>query len=47
MPTSIQQLIQQELQRQTEKIGLIPSENVTSPEVSEVLASCLSNKYAE
>lgn len=47
MSQIIQNLIHQELQRQTEKIGLIPSENVTSPEVSEVLASCLSNKYAE
>ncbi len=47
MSPTIQQLIQQEQQRQTEKIGLIPSENATSPEVSEVLSSCLSNKYAE
>lgn len=40
-------LIDQEEQRQKEMIGLIPSENTVSPEVSEVLSSCLSNKYAE
>lgn len=40
-------LITQEEQRQKDKIGLIPSENSTSPEVSEVLRSCLSNKYSE
>lgn len=40
-------LIEQEEQRQIEMIGLIPSENAVSPEVSEVLSSCLSNKYAE
>lgn len=40
-------LIKQEEQRQLDKIGLIPSENATSPEVSAVLSSCLSNKYAE
>lgn len=40
-------LINQEQQRQTEMIGLIPSENHISPEVSEVLSSCLSSKYAE
>jgi glycine hydroxymethyltransferase len=40
-------LIEQELQRQKEMIGLIPSENIVSPEVSEVLSSCLSNKYSE
>jgi glycine hydroxymethyltransferase len=28
-------------------IGLIPSENQTSPEVSRVLSTCLSSKYAE
>lgn len=39
--------IQQEEKRQHEKIGLIPSENNTSPEVSAVLSSCLSNKYSE
>lgn len=40
-------LIKKENTRQIDKIGLIPSENVTSPAVSEVLSSCLSNKYAE
>ena len=44
---TISTLIQQEEQRQTEMIGLIPSENNTSPEVSAVLSSCLSNKYSE
>lgn len=41
------QLIDQEEHRQTQKIGLIPSENNVSPEVSAVLSSCLSNKYSE
>jgi glycine hydroxymethyltransferase len=40
-------LIEQEEQRQKEKIGLIPSENIVSPEVATVLSSCLSNKYSE
>jgi len=40
-------LINREQIRQTQKIGLIPSENNTSPEVSRVLNSCLSNKYSE
>lgn len=40
-------LVSKELKRQKEMIGLIPSENVTSPEVSKVLSSCLSNKYSE
>lgn len=40
-------LIKLEEQRQLDKIGLIPSENAVSPEVSAVLSSCLSNKYAE
>lgn len=40
-------LIKQEEQRQLDMIGLIPSENITSPEVSAVLSSCLSNKYSE
>ncbi|MEO8581023.1 MAG: serine hydroxymethyltransferase [Patescibacteria group bacterium] len=39
--------IKKEEKRQHEKVGLIPSENNTSPEVSSVLSSCLSNKYAE
>ncbi|MBP7842759.1 serine hydroxymethyltransferase [Candidatus Woesebacteria bacterium] len=47
MKDQIFKLITQELQRQKEMIGLIPSENIVSPEVSEVLSSCLSNKYSE
>jgi glycine hydroxymethyltransferase len=43
----INQYINQEEQRQTEMIGLIPSENHISPEVSEVLSSVLNSKYAE
>ncbi len=41
------ELVTQEEQRQQEMIGLIPSENNTSPQVSAVLSSCLSNKYSE
>ncbi|MDH5532931.1 MAG: serine hydroxymethyltransferase [Candidatus Pacebacteria bacterium] len=40
-------LIKKEEKRQKEMIGLIPSENTVSPEVSKVLSSCLSNKYSE
>ncbi|MBP7774830.1 serine hydroxymethyltransferase [Candidatus Woesebacteria bacterium] len=47
MSDKIFSLITKEEQRQIDKIGLIPSENVTSPVVSQVLSSCLSNKYAE
>lgn len=47
MKDQIFKLIEEELQRQKEMIGLIPSENIVSPEVSEVLSSCLSNKYSE
>lgn len=47
MKDHIFQLIEEELQRQKEMIGLIPSENIVSPEVSQVLSSCLSNKYSE
>ncbi len=43
----IYELIETEEVRQREKIGLIPSENHTSPEVTAVLSSCLSSKYAE
>lgn len=43
----IPKLIQDEEKRQIEKIGLIPSENNGSPEVHDVLSSCLSNKYSE
>jgi len=40
-------LISQEEDRQKRMIGLIPSENITSPAISEALASVLSNKYSE
>ncbi len=41
------ELIEKEKQRQIEMIGLIPSENVCSPEVDSVLSSCLNSKYSE
>jgi glycine hydroxymethyltransferase len=41
------QLVDQEEQRQKELIGLIPSENNSSPDVLSVLSSCLSSKYSE
>lgn len=47
MQDIIYELIEQEEIRQIEKIGLIPSENQISPEVTAVLSSCLSSKYAE
>ncbi len=47
MTDQINELIAQEQQRQQEMIGLIPSENIVSAEVAEVLSSCLSNKYSE
>ncbi|MGB1251378.1 MAG: serine hydroxymethyltransferase [Candidatus Promineifilaceae bacterium] len=47
MSDIVNDLIQQEEQRQLEKVGLIPSENNTSPAVLSVLGSCLSSKYAE
>jgi len=47
MSDQINILIKQEEQRQTEMIGLIPSENHISSEVSAVLSSCLNSKYAE
>jgi len=40
-------LITQEEQRQKDKIGLIASENHISPEVSQVLSTCLNSKYSE
>ncbi|MEM7111327.1 MAG: serine hydroxymethyltransferase [Chloroflexota bacterium] len=40
-------LIEQEEQRLKEKIGLIPSENHSSPAVTAVLSSGLSSKYSE
>lgn len=47
MPEVIFDLIDQETQRQRNKIGLIPSENHISPEVSGVLSSALNSKYSE
>jgi glycine hydroxymethyltransferase len=47
MTDQIFDLIKQEEVRQQEMIGLIPSENHISPEVSSVLSSCLNSKYAE
>lgn len=47
MSDTIFELVQKEEQRQTANIGLIPSENNTSPEVGKVLGTCLNNKYAE
>jgi len=44
---TIEKLIEAEKQRQTEMIGLIPSENNASPDVYSVLSSCLNNKYSE
>lgn len=44
---TVYELIELEEQRQKEMIGLIPSENQTSPEVSRILPSCLSSKYSE
>lgn len=40
-------LIAQEEARQKAMIGLIPSENHISPDVSAVLSTCLNSKYAE
>lgn len=47
MPDTIFSLIKKEEQRQHEMIGLIPSENHSSPEVRKVLSSVLSSKYSE
>src|SRR3989344_3332069 len=41
------ELVKKEEARQRQMIGLIPSENHISPEVSAVLSSSLSSKYAE
>lgn len=43
----INQLIQEELERQSNGIELIASENFASQEVLNALGSCLTNKYAE
>lgn len=45
--TEIERLVVAEEKRQKEMIGLIPSENVCSDEVSSVLSSCLNSKYSE
>ncbi|MEZ4861835.1 MAG: serine hydroxymethyltransferase [Caldilineaceae bacterium] len=41
------ELVAREEERQRAMIGLIPSENHFSPQVAQVLSSCLSSKYAE
>lgn len=43
----IQNLIQEEYQRQKEGLELIASENYTSESVMRAMGSCLTNKYAE
>lgn len=47
MDIVIEQLIQEELERQRHGIELIASENFTSQSVINALGSCLTNKYAE
>jgi glycine hydroxymethyltransferase len=47
MKDTVFSLIKDEAKRQQEMIGLIPSENQISPEVSEVLSSVLNSKYSE
>lgn len=47
MDAQITNLISLEEQRQTNQIGLIPSENAMHPDVAAVLSSCLSTKYSE
>ncbi len=47
MSDLVHELVAREEQRQKEMIGLIPSENHSSPEVLSVLSSTLSSKYAE
>jgi len=43
----IEQIIENELQRQEEEINLIASENYTSPAVLKAMGSVMTNKYAE
>ena len=43
----IEELIQQELERQQNTIELIASENIVSKDVMEAVGSVLTNKYAE
>jgi glycine hydroxymethyltransferase len=47
MDCKIQQIIQQEIERQNSTIELIASENFTSQAVMQLSGSCLTNKYAE
>ncbi len=47
MADIVANLVALEEARQREMIGLIPSENHSSPEVQSVLGSCLSSKYSE
>jgi len=45
--TTVQNLIQRELERQRHGIELIASENFTSQQVMDAMGTCLTNKYAE
>lgn len=45
--TQIRKLIKQEKKRQNSVINLIPSDNHSSDDVLEALATCFSNKYSE
>jgi len=45
--TTVFDIINKELQRQTEGIELIASENFVSDQVMEAMGSCMTNKYAE
>jgi glycine hydroxymethyltransferase len=47
LDTAIWHIINQEEKRQAEGINLIASENIIPDEIAQVLATCLSNKYAE
>ncbi|MDR1017057.1 MAG: serine hydroxymethyltransferase [Coriobacteriales bacterium] len=47
MDQQITDIIQQELERERHSIGLIASENYTSPAVLQAVGSVLTNKYAE
>lgn len=47
MEKQLQKLVRAETKRQAETLDLIPSENIASKEVREILASPLGNKYSE